>query len=91
MTSRTVAHPGIMAGMKIFTRTVGHDAPLTAYVQEPSEQLGNAAIRPAVLILPLFLEATGIQMAQSAADLLTLLCAIPIHLHVMRSLPKTDG
>ena len=46
---------------------------------------------PAVLILPLFLEATGIQMAQSAADLLTLLCAIPIHLHVLRSLPKTDG
>lgn len=38
--------------MKIFTRTVGHDAPLTAYVQEPSEQLGNATVRPAVLVLP---------------------------------------
>ena len=46
---------------------------------------------PAVLILPVFLGATGIQMAQSVADVLTLLCAIPIHLYVLRSLPKTDG
>ena len=46
---------------------------------------------PAVLILPMFLEATGIQMAQSAADVLTVLCAIPIHLRVMQSLPKDDG
>ncbi len=46
---------------------------------------------PAVLILPKLLDATGIQVAQSAADVLTVLCAIPIHLHVLRSLPKTDG
>ena len=39
---------------------------------------------PMVLILPLFLELTGIQMAQSAADVCTLLCAIPIHAYVLR-------
>ena len=46
---------------------------------------------PAVLALPLLLQETGIQMAQSVADVLTVLCAIPIHLHVMKSLPQTDG
>ena len=46
---------------------------------------------PAVLVLPLFLDAAGIQMAQSAADVLTVLCAIPIHLHVINGMPKTDG
>ena len=46
---------------------------------------------PAVLLLPIFFDAAGIQMAQSAADVLTMLCAIPIHLHVLRSLPDTDG
>ena len=44
---------------------------------------------PFVLILPLFLDATGLQMAQSSADLLTFLCAIPIQLSVLRSL-KAD-
>ena len=46
---------------------------------------------PAVLILPIFLNATGIQMAQSAADVLTVLCAIPIHLHVINGMQKNDG
>lgn len=43
---------------------------------------------PMVLILPIFLGMTGIQMAQSAADLLTFLCAIPIQIHVLRSFPE---
>ena len=38
--------------MKLFTQTVGHDAPLTCYVQEPSAELATAATRPAVLVLP---------------------------------------
>ena len=42
---------------------------------------------PMVLVLPFLLDAFGIQMAQSAADLLTFLCAIPIQLHVLRHLP----
>ena len=46
---------------------------------------------PAVLLLPMILEATGLQIAQSAADVLTVLCAIPIHLSVLRSLPRSDG
>ncbi|MBR2890722.1 MAG: MATE family efflux transporter [Oscillospiraceae bacterium] len=46
---------------------------------------------PAVLVLPLFLQEAGIQMAQSVADVLTVLCAIPIHIHVLKSLPQTDG
>ncbi|MHA6523575.1 alpha/beta hydrolase [Tessaracoccus sp. G1721] len=38
--------------MQILTQTVGHDAVLTAYVQEPSAELTTAATRPAVLVLP---------------------------------------
>lgn len=38
--------------MKVYTVPVGHDAPLTCYVQEPSAELANAAVRPAVLVLP---------------------------------------
>ena len=40
---------------------------------------------PAVLLLPPFLGAMGIQVAQSTADVLTFLCAIPIQLRVLRS------
>ena len=40
---------------------------------------------PIILILPLFLDALGIQVAQSAADLLTFFCAIPIQLKVLKS------
>jgi len=43
---------------------------------------------PMVLILPAILDVTGIQMAQSAADLLTFLCAVPIQIHVLRSFPN---
>ena len=43
---------------------------------------------PAVLILPLFLDAVGIQAAQSLADVLTFLCAIPIHLHVLKTMER---
>lgn len=46
---------------------------------------------PAILLLPWLFGDTGIQAAQSAADLLTLACAIPIHIHVMRSLPKEQS
>ena len=46
---------------------------------------------PAVLILPQLFDLTGIQMAQAVSDTLTLLCAIPIHIHVMRTLiPKRN-
>ena len=45
---------------------------------------------PAVLILSATLGVLGIQMSQAVADLLTLVCAIPIHIHVLRSLPKED-
>jgi len=45
---------------------------------------------PMVLCLPAILGVTGIQMAQSAADLLTFLCAVPIQIRVLRSFPKED-
>ena len=44
---------------------------------------------PMVLIMPLFLDKTGIQMAQSAADLLTFLCALPIQLRVLKTLERS--
>ena len=39
---------------------------------------------PLVWILPLFLGLTGVQITQSASDLLTLACAIPIQLSALR-------
>ena len=42
---------------------------------------------PLVLILPTFLNETGVQMAQSCADVLTVLCAIPIQLHALKQFP----
>ena len=41
---------------------------------------------PMVLILPAVLGLLGIQMAQSAADLFTFICAVPIQLHVLKNL-----
>ena len=46
---------------------------------------------PAVLILPVFFQETGVQMAQAVADAVTLACAIPIQISVLRSMPKKDG
>lgn len=43
---------------------------------------------PMVLLLPMVLELTGIQMAQSAADVLTFLCAVPIQFKVLKTLEK---
>ena len=43
---------------------------------------------PMVLILPFFLDLTGIQMAQSAADICTVLFAIPIHAYVLRHMEQ---
>ena len=41
---------------------------------------------PMVLVLPAIIDATGIQAAQSAADLLTFCCSVPIHIRVMKSI-----
>lgn len=39
--------------MKVFTEPVGeHAAPLTCYVQDGSDELATAAVRPGVLVLP---------------------------------------
>ena len=46
---------------------------------------------PMVLILPAVLNALGIQMAQSAADLLTFLCAVPLQLRVLKTLEQNNG
>ncbi len=42
---------------------------------------------PVVLILSQVLGLLGIQMAQAVADVLSFLCAIPIHLSVLKSIP----
>jgi putative MATE family efflux protein len=43
---------------------------------------------PVVLIMPMFLGITGIQMAQSTADVLTFLCAIPVQIYVLKTFDK---
>ena len=45
---------------------------------------------PAVLLLPLFLNALGVQLAQPVADVLSLASAIPIQKKVLSSLPDED-
>ena len=45
---------------------------------------------PAVLILSAIFGETGVQISQMVADLLTVLCAIPIHFYVLRHMPKED-
>ena len=46
---------------------------------------------PTVLLLAHLLGEAGIQMTQAIADTVTVLCAIPIQLLVLRKLPKTDS
>ena len=41
---------------------------------------------PAIFLLNYFLKLTGIQLAQTVSDLLTLVCAIPIHIYVLKTL-----
>ena len=41
---------------------------------------------PMILVLPAMIGAVGIQGAQSAADLLTFCCSVPIHIRVMKSI-----
>ncbi|MCC2593718.1 alpha/beta hydrolase [Tessaracoccus sp. OS52] len=38
--------------MRLISQTVGNDAALTGYIQEPSAELSTATVRPAVLVLP---------------------------------------
>lgn len=45
---------------------------------------------PMVFILKALLGLTGIQLAQSAADTVTFLCAIPLQLYVLRHFPKDE-
>ena len=44
---------------------------------------------PLVLILSAAIGVLGIQMAQAVSDALTLLCAIPIQLHVLKQMPDS--
>ena len=41
---------------------------------------------PAIFLLNYFLELTGVQMAQTVSDLLTLACAVPIHIYVLKTM-----
>ena len=46
---------------------------------------------PMVMILPTVLDLVGIQIAQSASDVLTFLCAVPIQTHVLKTLERNNG
>ena len=45
---------------------------------------------PLVLILPVFFDLTGIQLAQPIADLITFIVSLPMVLRFLRSLPKDE-
>lgn len=46
---------------------------------------------PTVILLPAIIGLPGIQAAQSVSDLLTLLCAIPIQIHVLKTLEQPSA
>ena len=46
---------------------------------------------PLILVLPLFLNVMGIQIAQAVSDTLTFLCAIPIQLYILKHIPKQEN
>ena len=46
---------------------------------------------PLILVLPLFLDVVGIQIAQAVSDTLTFLCAIPIQLYILKHIPKQEN
>ena len=46
---------------------------------------------PLILVLPLFLDVMGIQIAQAVSDTLTFLCAIPIQLYILKHIPKQEN
>lgn len=46
---------------------------------------------PLVYILSTALKLQGVEMSQSAADVLTVLCAVPIQLHALRTLEQKPG
>lgn len=41
---------------------------------------------PAIFALQFFFGLTGVQLAQTVSDLLTLACAIPIHIYVIKTM-----
>lgn len=43
---------------------------------------------PAVLLLPALFQETGLQMAQMVADVLTLICSIPIQIYVLKTMER---
>ena len=43
---------------------------------------------PLILILPILMGQAGVEMTQAGADALTMLCAVPIHLYVMKTMGK---
>ena len=45
---------------------------------------------PSVLVLPFFLDALGLQMAQSVADLAAFAVSVPIHLSILRKLDRGE-
>lgn len=46
---------------------------------------------PLILILPLVIGETGIQISQAAADILTFVVSVPFNIYFFRKLPKNDG
>lgn len=46
---------------------------------------------PAIMILSSVFGLTGVQMSQSVADFATLLCAIPIHIYILKTMERKAG
>ncbi len=71
----------------MMTQVIGKTVPATFLA---SARQGLFFI-PAVLILPLFLDVLGIQLAQPIADVLTLICAIPIQLKILKEIENKNN
>ena len=75
----------VMSNMML--QTIGRTAPATFIAMARQ----GIFFIPLVWLLPTLFGLTGIQMTQSVADCLSVLCSIPLQLHALRELTTLDN
>jgi len=80
----TFAAQGWVVPSNMMEQSIGRTAPAT-FLAVARQGL---FFIPIILFLPALLGELGIQMAQSVADVLTLFCAVPIQLRVLKTLER---
>lgn len=83
----TLCFQGWIVMSNMMLQTMGRTVPATFLAMARQ----GIFMIPMVWVLPALFGLAGIEAAQAAADLLTLLCAVPIQLHILRELREAEG